>query len=61
MKQRTLVMTGDAASESLVLRAGARSLAVDLRGDGRTDLRVARARLRAVRVEAGAGNDVEVP
>jgi Ca2+-binding RTX toxin-like protein len=57
VKQRTLVITGDAASDKLALRARPRKLEVDVRDDGTADFRVARKRFDRILVRARDGND----
>jgi Ca2+-binding RTX toxin-like protein len=57
VKQRTLVVAGDGASDRLALRAKPRKVVIDVRDDGSADFRVARKRFDRVLVRAGSGDD----
>jgi hypothetical protein len=60
VRNQTLRITGNAASDRLALRVSpgaADTLQVDVRDDGSADFEVARDSFERIRVTAGAGND----
>jgi Ca2+-binding RTX toxin-like protein len=55
--KRTLVITGDKASDRLALRARPRKVQIDVGDNGTADIRIAHRRFDRIRVRAGAGDD----